>query len=388
MISGALDRARALARQDATRVVALLTAWKAAFFAFAFFVLALLPHIFALPIYRQTFHFPSGPPGEWIHFETWDAQHYLYLAEYGYRSGEMSTAFFPLWPYAIKLLAPVFGGSYLFAGLFLANALSIAALALLHAYARDRSGDDSADTTLLIALAYPGAMFFCFAYSEALFVLLAIVAMRALAKDNWRGAVLAAFLLPLCRGIGAFVVVPMAYYLLSRWRRDGRFDAVRALGLLAPIAGVAVYFALMAQTTGDATTGLDAQKFFVGERSLTDLVDVVGLARNFADVAWGHDYHHSILDRLWFVGFVAGLVVLWRRDRLLFWFALPMGLIPPLTGFMSYTRYIVAVFPLFFVAGDVLSGPTRRGPRAIVLGVLVALQAVLVLRHMNNYWAG
>src|ERR1041385_3845528 len=36
------------------------------------------------------------------HFGTWDAEHYLFLTEYGYQHGSAACAFYPLWPYAIR----------------------------------------------------------------------------------------------------------------------------------------------------------------------------------------------------------------------------------------------------------------------------------------------
>src|SRR5438105_2930989 len=41
-------------------------------------------------------------------FSTWDAQHYLYLSESGYHAGQMSNAFFPLFPLLIHLATPLF----------------------------------------------------------------------------------------------------------------------------------------------------------------------------------------------------------------------------------------------------------------------------------------
>src|SRR3989344_2444304 len=34
--------------------------------------------------------------------QTWDTQHYLYLASEGYRAGSASNAFFPLWPLTMR----------------------------------------------------------------------------------------------------------------------------------------------------------------------------------------------------------------------------------------------------------------------------------------------
>jgi hypothetical protein len=384
-----VGRLRALAGSEMGRVVALLTVWRALSVGFALLAAKLVP-AFSPRSYWSNFHFPpSAPPGPWIELETWDAQHYLYLAEYGYQPGEPSTAFFPLWPWAIKVVAPVVGGSTLVAGMLLANLLSIAALALLYRFAKRALGDGAAaETTLCATLCYPGALFFGFPYSEALFLLLAVAALDALHRGDWRAAGLAAFLLPLVRGIGIFVGVPMLYALWRDRRAAGRLAWRKAAWLAAPLGGLGCYLAFMYLETGSATSGMRAQGAFISQRAALDLVDLWGLLQDLANVSWGHGFEDSALDRVCFVGFAAALVWLWRADRLLFWYALPLGLLPAMTSLMSYTRYLVVAFPVFFAAGAVLAPEPRRRVRWLALGALLALQALLVVRHVNFRWAG
>jgi len=387
---GMLGRARAIADRETTRVVGFLAAWKALFYGYVFFAIELLPHSFSKAGYWANFHFPpAAPPGPWIQLQTWDAQHYLYLAEHGYHAGDSSTAFFPLWPYAIRAATPLFGGSHLLAGLVLAGLLSIAGLTLFWQLVRDSSGDrEVADTALLLAIAYPGALFFNFVYSEALFLLIAVVTIRALARDEWRTACLAAFLLPLVRGVGIFIGLPMLYVLIRQWRESGVLPWRRALGLAAPLLGLGVYFLFISAETGSALTGFDAQVQFISMRSLADLWDVGGLVTSFFTVEFDHWFHTAFLDRLFYLCFLAALVALWRRDRLGFFYALLLGLVPPMTSFMSYTRYLVVVFPVFAVAGQLLAGERARRVRWTVLGAMLALQALLTVRYVNFLWAG
>ena len=59
-----------------------------------------------------------------------DAELADYLSENGYHTGQMSNAFFPLFPLLIHLATPLFHSS-LIAGLVVANLASLAALYLL-----------------------------------------------------------------------------------------------------------------------------------------------------------------------------------------------------------------------------------------------------------------
>ena len=385
-------RIRSLAQNETARVVAFLTIWKASFFGFVYLSLELLPTLFSHRLYWLTFHFPkSAPPPSWIELQTWDAQHYLYLSEYGFQAGEPSTAFFPLWPYCIKALAPLFGGNHLFAGLFLANVLSIVGLTLFWRFVLRRFGDRQvADTALLLTLCYPGSLFFGFPYSEAVFFLVGVAAIDALARGDWRAAALISFFLPLVRGIGIFIGAPMLYVFVRDWRRDKHLDWKKLGWMLVPVAGLLSYLAFMYLETGSPTSGMKAQDAFISNRSILDLVDVPGLFGALADVEWGHAYKTSALDRLFFLLFAGALVVLWRRDtdKTLFFYALPMGLIPAMTSFMSYTRYVVVVFPVFIAGALLLAPERRRHARWVAVGTLLVIQALLTIRYINFRWAG
>jgi hypothetical protein len=72
----------------------------------------------------------------------WDCGWYLGIASHGYSTasetptGTTSYAFYPLLPVATGILAPVFGGNPLVAGLVFTNACFFAALAYVYSYAR------------------------------------------------------------------------------------------------------------------------------------------------------------------------------------------------------------------------------------------------------------
>ena len=60
----------------------------------------------------------------------------------------------------------------------------------------------------------------------------------------------------------------------------------------------------------------------------------------------------------------------------------------PMTSFMAYTRYFMMAFPVFLVLGDLLGRERWRVAAWIVLGILLGLQVVLTVRHINFIWAG
>src|SRR6266550_2948022 len=157
------------------------------------------------------------------HFATWDSEHYLYLSEAGYRTGLPSCAFYPLWPLIVRGFSSMTAANHLVAGLLLANLFSLVAWLLLYQSVDRYWGQAAATWTLLFIIAFPGSLFFQFNYSESLFFLLVLVLWRGLDERNYALTFLAGFLLPLTRGVGVFVILPVAGHALDRascWLRN------------------------------------------------------------------------------------------------------------------------------------------------------------------------
>ena len=113
------------------------------------------------------------------------------------------------------------------------------------------------------------------------------------------------------------------------------------------------------------------------------------MLRAFFDVHAIHGVLYSALDRAVFVFVLVSLVPLWRWDRTLFWYALPMALVGPLSGsFVSYTRFAAILFPCHLVVARLLGTERRRPFLWLVLAVWYGTQWVLLIRHINFRWAG
>ncbi len=87
----------------------------------------------------------------------------------------MPTAFYPLWPFLIRLGSYLFGGSYLIAGLVLANLLSVLGVLVFYYLVFVTRSPREAEAATLLLLAYPGSLFFSFIYSESLFFVLSVL---------------------------------------------------------------------------------------------------------------------------------------------------------------------------------------------------------------------
>ena len=80
------------------------------------------------PIFGDRYE-PS--PQQWLQiWDQWDFGYYQKIAEFGYSGEDGSIAFYPLFPWSIRLVASI-GGSYLAAALIVSGIASVVAAILL-----------------------------------------------------------------------------------------------------------------------------------------------------------------------------------------------------------------------------------------------------------------
>jgi hypothetical protein len=159
---------------------------------------------------------------------------------------------------------------------------------------------------------------------------------------------------------------------------------------MAPLAGFGIYLGIMAAMTGDPLEGFAAQDRFHTASTVGRLFDVVGFVSFFFEGAISlHGVTTSLIDRLWFVWLLACLPSLWRFDKTWFAFALVMGVVPAMAApIVSFTRYALVLFPVFAISAQFLDKPERRLWTVPVLLGFGGFQALFLIRHINNMWAG
>ena len=325
-----------------------------------------------------------GPATIETHLATWDAAHYLHLAINGYHGQDPSCAFYPLWPQVLRLVFLAIGTASASVAWIVGVGIGILAYALFAYLLMETVGEERARRALLLHIVAPGSLFMCANYSEPLFLLLSAACFLALRAKSYPLAVAVAFLLPLTRAVGVFVVMPLAWHALTQ-PRDWR----RWLLLLSPVAGYFLYFAAMRTWTGDAFTGFTAQQYYPNQPSIANILNLRGFLEAFLNGKSFHGMLDSVLDRTMFIFVCAAIPAVWRIDREWFWWALFVGIVPAMTNFFfSYTRFAMMVFPVYAVWASWLDGANRRVGTILLLTVSAIVQAELVHRYINFRWAG
>lgn len=415
---------RWLNRPAVRQVLALFVASRLAFVLVTYVGYVLL----LAPKYSTTSVGVAGLLNSW---NQWDAVRYLDIAAHGY-TAPATTAFFPLYPLLIAVLAAPFGGqgAYL-VSLLIANLAFLGALLLLRVLVAERWGEATAARALIYLTIFPTALYTFAPYNESLFLLWSIGCFVALARRRWAVAGVLGALAVLTRAAGMVLLLPFAY---EWWRAtrplapttapDTRGDGIwprarqrltggdtlakqqpNETGALAPWgalgwalllpAALAAYALYCAMRFGDVLAFVHAQAQWnrVTEWPWVGLWwQLVGLVRapaaSFFQV-------HDLLDLSATVGFIVLFVLGWRRlPRALSLYMgglLLLALLSP-GGVHLHTndplssnqRFVLEMFPGFIL----LALLTARRPawHESIVVVSTALLATLTLLFVLGRW--
>ncbi len=321
----------------------------------------------------------------------WDSEWYLSIVKFGYIPGETlgegysNLAFFPLYPYLVKLFtfflpASLRTNALLIAvGLLISNVLFIAALCCLYELGRSFFGESSGLKAVLLTLALPGAYFFSAFYTEALFLFLIVFAFYFAEHDRWAWAAFFAMLASLTRPHGILLTVPLLlFYLRSRNWQLRRIQPNLAWLLLVPL-GVLLHFGYLYQLTGDPLAFFKAQS--VWGRTVGSIFDAAffgPLTKVDNQVAW-------VDFLLILTAIVVSVWLLLHRKHWIYGiYSLLCALILLNSGsFYSMSRYVSVIFPLtLFLSGKIRSNTLFRG----LCLFLWTLQVLLYAGWVNYYW--
>jgi hypothetical protein len=333
----------------------------------------------------------------------WDSVWYLSVAETGYQG--QSTAFFPLYPLAVRALAP--GGepaALLVMSYVVALAALLGALYLLHRLVTLELGARHARPVLWLAALFPGALWFGAPYSESLFLLLSVGAFYAARTGRWAWAGACAGLASATRSAGVLLMLPL---LLLWWQARPRRPRSLLWIALAP-AGLVAYSAYLAWSTGDGFAYLHLQQEW-----FRSFAGPFGGVVDGAQAAWdglrqlgsgsrspvyfgaaGGDPFKVAGHNLELFGFLVFAVVatvgVLRRLPLAYGvytvaaLALPLSFPVTPQPLMSLPRFLAVLFPLFMWLA--LAYSESRGRRALAFGAFGLLLCVFTARYATWHW--
>ena len=334
----------------------------------------------------------------------WDTGWYIYVAYYGYRPNDVTLAFPPLYPDAIRAAQPLIG-DYLITALLISNLCGFLTLYFLYKLVAESFGQKVARSTVFLFALCPSSLYLVAGYSEPMFLMFGIAAWLAARRKQYWLAGLLACLSSLTRPQGWVFALPIMHIMVTQqfgsWR--GFFAALRrpiewfftslrfAPALIgAPLGTAAYLFGLPLIGLGsidDAGVNgwqsrlappwesviIALQKFFGGQSSGIEIVNLITFTAMAVLLIIGLRKLKAEFN-LYLAGtlFVLALVV---NERII------------LEGMV---RYVTHMFPLFITIALLLSRTTLRN-RVLTIGYYVAACAGLMLltvMYARFLWIG
>ena len=291
-------------------------------------------------------------PENWLGiWDQWDFGYYHEIAEFGYGAygaEDGSLAFYPLFPWLMRLVAYI-TRSYLIAGLLISGIASIIAAIALRRLVQLDHAPSVAIRSVWFFLIFPAAYFLHVPYSESLFIALALTCLMAARTERWWKAGLLGAFCWMTRGVGVVLVPALAaeaaqqYYAKRRW--DWRWVWIA----IVP-AGFAVYLLINWHITGSAFAFLQTRK--VAFHQSFDWPSVgIRLAMR-AHYPTAEEAEMMGVQQLVFValGFVC-MIVSWIKLRPVYavWITAMWFLVTSVSFLQSIPRYTLMMFPIFIL---------------------------------------
>ena len=320
----------------------------------------------------------------------WDPDHYLRLADVGYRStGEdaLFIVFFPLFPLLVAAVGVV-ARNLIVASLVVTTVCSVGAGAILYRLARLDVPEREARASVVMLFAFPTAYALFAPYSEALFLLCVVGSMYAARTGRWWIAGLVGIAATATRMVGLALVPALLVeaFVSRRERPAGGWPRVLAAIALVPL-GFVSYLGLNVAVFGDAFHFLEVQDEHWFQHAVppwvpvTDALDAIRGTELTVESFLVHP------ARLVAIAFALILLALgWRALR---WadrtFAVAtLAMVMSASWLISLPRYLLGMYPLFLTMG-------RAGRSRVILVCLALLgfsvQLFLFIRFSRGMWA-
>jgi hypothetical protein len=350
----------------------------------------------------------TAPLGQWLQrvlvmpWVRYDVRWYEQIADHGYRPGEGTAAFHPLYPLLAKLIAPLVGGNTYLA-LLLVSTLACTALCVVFTrYVEAIHGEQFAQPAGWLLLLGPIGFILLIPYTESLFLVLAVAALWATARERWWVAGLFGALAALTRQQGLALALPLAWalFVALRERRARVWDAGALLLVPCGYALFVIYRAIALRDLNDLTLMTSA----------TDVLFHVLVSPAAQDVALGQRVAlpwEPLFDQIWLIfttpdsydlvidlvlGWAGVLILLFGRrilpthERLYSLAIVALSLCyynSFRAPYMALPRHMLLAFPIFIVLARWAGNGSRR---RLLVEVLACVNLFLAGAYVRHGW--
>ena len=327
-------------------------------------------------------HAPTFPFfGTWMH---WDALWYQYLALHGYRAGDNSPHFAPIFPLLAHLLLPLVGGNFPAAGVLVSSLAALVAFYLLRRLARWEGRPDDGLRAALYLCAYPAGFFLFIPYTEATCLALTVATFYCARRGHWWRAGGLGFLATLAHFQGVLIAPALVIEYADQVRRGERRPGPAALATLAPAFSLLAFAGWVRLGLGEPRSLIQIDSHW----GTTLLPPWEVLQRSWQQIV-GRNDGTELLNLVLVCAVVVACVAGWRYLRPAYIVFTALQLLPILihTSYISplesTSRYLLVAFPAFLLLGRL--GEQAWAHRAVLYGFLM-LQGIWLWLWVSGLW--
>lgn len=313
-------------------------------------------------------------------WQRWDTIWYTKIAMQGY-AADQSVHFPPFYPLLIRLVMPLLRNNAVAVGLVISTTAALLSFVVLYRLASEMFDERAARRAVLFLAVFPTAFFLFAAYTESVFLALALGAFLCARRGGWVAAGVLGALAAMTRPQGTLFILPLAVEFWMQYRR-GQVRLARVWTLLLVLVGGAGHVLWLTYQFGTPAV------WFEGEAIMHRIAPPWETLATGWKAVWDADSIAaaalSFLDPFSVVVLVGGLV--WGARRLPLSMVAYMAIIitPSLFVITTYSdaypltsvsRFVVLAFPLFLLMGSL----PHRWWETLLLAFSFLIQTLLLV---------
>lgn len=304
-----------------------------------------------------TEYIPTEPAKNWYSIiqplHRFDALWYESIAIENFKNTPLSTSFFPLYPWTVRLFSTILLLTFPQTAFIINTLLTVLIFYLLYYLCLLETTSDNALRSVLIYSLFPTSFFLLVPYAEPLLFVFLLLALIFMKRGNFWGTVVTGSLAALVKPYGVAIIIPAAFHFL----KDKKFQPKLKLLFLLLIP-VSFFMVMLYQDkiTGIVASTVVTQMAWRQRRSLGDVDPLTLLFRNLVVLVRSYTDLPNLLNLTSLAGILLFFYKKWQsidityRIFLITYFFI-FCFNTYTTQFYSLSRFILVLFPVFIFAG-------------------------------------
>ena len=324
----------------------------------------------------------------------WDSSWYYDIAKNGYsytpspNIRQQNIAYFPLYPYMVRYLNHLVGDFYL-SGIIIANISFLFAIIGLYLLLSSQYTQDIANNSILLLAFSPFSFFFSAMYSESLFLFSVVFAFLFASKKKWLLSSLFAAAAGATRLVGILCILPILFFYLQDVHFNLKSIKLNILSLSTALLGPLSYMAYLTAHFGNPLIFLQVYKAPGWNEGVNLKMALLTIKNMFLRlISANGDFGHGMvfgMNEIHLINLIISfgllLLVIKKIHPAYSLWALTT-IIASFSGWVSMSRYLVVVFPIYLAAALLI----KEKHFNVVLACSACLLSMYTILFSHWFW--